>query len=345
MSTDYSNTVVYQIKCKDSAVCDSYIGHTTNFHTRQNQHKQCSENPINDVKLYKTIRAHGGWSNWEMVELERFHCQDSKEARMKEQEYYENLKPSLNSVAPFSGVNKQSKQYKCDVCQYMCNRTFNWNKHLTTSKHLIAVNVNTPTKPLFSCACGKTYHHRQGLWLHKTNCDFVEKETINLQSKVHECELCHYVCSRKFNLHKHFATAKHKKMSNGKTLETKTSQSSAHGHDYQCQVCKKSYHNRSGLWKHGRICKQDTSTQEPSPVTAPPFVITEELFLMIVKQNADMMELLKAGTHNTNNNHSHNTNCHNKAFNLNFFLNETCKDAMNITDFVESIKVQLNDLE
>jgi hypothetical protein len=56
-----------------------------------------------------------------------------------------------------------------------------------------------------------------------------------------------------------------------------------------------------------------------------------------------MMEVIKNGT--TQNSHNTTTNSHNKAFNLNFFLNETCKDAMNITEFVESIKLQLSDLE
>jgi hypothetical protein len=75
--------------------------------------------------------------------------------------------------------------------------------------------------------------------------------------------------------------------------------------------------------------------------------------MMVIQQNAElmkkndelqnmMMDVIKNGTHNTTNN---TTNSHNKAFNLNFFLNETCKDAMNITDFVESIKLQLSDLE
>ena len=64
---------------------------------------------------------------------------------------------------------------------------------------------------------------------------------------------------------------------------------------------------------------------------------------MIINQNKELLEIVKNGTSNTN--HSHNTtNSHNKAFNLNFFLNETCKNAMNITDFVDSIKLQLSDL-
>jgi hypothetical protein len=64
---------------------------------------------------------------------------------------------------------------------------------------------------------------------------------------------------------------------------------------------------------------------------------------MLVKQNTELLEVIKNGTHNTNN--SHNTNSLNKTFNLQFFLNETCKDAMNIMDFVDSIKLQLTDLE
>jgi hypothetical protein len=84
----------------------------------------------------------------------------------------------------------------------------------------------------------------------------------------------------------------------------------------------------------------------------------KELIMTLIKKNDDlqtvmmeqqnknvelqtmMMEVLKNGTHNTTN-----TNSHNKAFNLNFFLNETCKDAMNITEFVNSIQLQLSDLE
>jgi hypothetical protein len=63
--------------------------------------------------------------------------------------------------------------------------------------------------------------------------------------------------------------------------------------------------------------------------------------MMMTAQN-QMMEVIKNGTHNTINTH---TNSHNKTFNLQFFLNETCKNAMNIMDFVDSLKLQLNDLE
>jgi hypothetical protein len=72
----------------------------------------------------------------------------------------------------------------------------------------------------------------------------------------------------------------------------------------------------------------------------------KEFMKYLMKENTDMktmmMEVIKNGTNHITNTH---TNSHNKAFNLNFFLNETCKDAMNIMDFVESIQLQLSDLE
>jgi hypothetical protein len=68
--------------------------------------------------------------------------------------------------------------------------------------------------------------------------------------------------------------------------------------------------------------------------------------MMLLKKNDElqnmMLKVLETGTCNS---YTTNTNSHNKAFNLNFFLNETCKDAMNITEFVESIQLQLSDLE
>jgi len=63
---------------------------------------------------------------------------------------------------------------------------------------------------------------------------------------------------------------------------------------------------------------------------------------LLLENNNKVLEICKNGTHNTTNTH---TNSHNKAFNLNFFLNETCKNAMNIMDFAESIQLQISDLE
>jgi hypothetical protein len=122
---------------------------------------------------------------------------------------------------------------------------------------------------------------------------------------------------------------------------------------YICDHCNKEYSGRSGLWNHKKICNLTTNSQtecsQPDNSKLNNNVIDkDQVILELLKQNKELMELIKNGVSNTitntgntiNNNH----NSHNKAFNLNFFLNETCKNAMNITDFVDSIKLQLSDL-
>ena len=101
---DYSNTIVYKIYCKDELITDIYVGHTTNFFVRKYQHKiSCKKS---EVKIYKTIRNNGGWDNWNMVEISKYNCKDSIEARIMEQKHYEELNASLNSCPPYNDKDK-----------------------------------------------------------------------------------------------------------------------------------------------------------------------------------------------------------------------------------------------
>jgi hypothetical protein len=146
------------------------------------------------------------------------------------------------------------------------------------------------------------------------------------------CEACDYICSKKYNWDKHLLTDKHMKATESNNSATEKWQKVA---NYCCQNCGKEYNNRTGIWRHNKKCnKQEESNQQTS------IIGDKELIMMLINQNKELMEIVKNGT---NNNNTH-TNSHNKAFNLNFFLNETCKNAMNITDFVDSIKLQLSDL-
>ena len=176
-------------------------------------------------------------------------------------------------------------------------------------------------------------------------------------SKIFCCNICNYKTIRKCNYSEHLLTAKHQKHANGNGLDTfgNEIQQKMYTFKYTCQNCDKEFKNRSGLWKHKKLCNLDASTTHVNELD---FDINDkdQLIIMLIKQNAELikeqgnirqmiveqqnvvLEIAKNGTHNT-------TNSHNKSFNLQFFLNETCKDAMNIMDFVESIKLQLTDLE
>jgi hypothetical protein len=154
------------------------------------------------------------------------------------------------------------------------------------------------------------------------------------------CDCCNYSSSRKSQYYRHLETDKHK------ILQNPTSHKFGINQTYVCD-CGKIYKHSSTLYAHKKKC-----------VSVGNKMLNEldknELIITLLKQNAELIKgqqdmiikLTENGINNNNNNNNtiNHTNSHNKAFNLNFFLNETCKNAMNITDFVDSIKLQLNDL-
>ena len=172
------------------------------------------------------------------------------------------------------------------------------------------------------------------------------------------CDNCHYNTSKKSSYINHTLSAKHQKSIKVNILETNGNQIMPKlcSTKYSCENCNKEFKNRSGLWKHKQKCKTKTNNDVKCVE-----LNEKDLILMLINDNKELRNLLLEQTkekdefknmmlkviENGTNNNSNNihTNSHNKAFNLNFFLNETCKDAMNITDFVESIKLQLTDLE
>jgi len=152
------------------------------------------------------------------------------------------------------------------------------------------------------------------------------------------CNCCHYITSRLSQIKRHNLTDKHLNHLNETNMKQKSSEK------FQC-LCGLLLKSRTSLWRHKKLCNYEETVK----------LVTEdndkELIMMLIKQNTEMLEIMKNGTYNNSNNTTNNTtnntntNSHNKSFNLNFFLNETCKDAMNIMDFVDSIKIQLSDLE
>jgi hypothetical protein len=154
-------------------------------------------------------------------------------------------------------------------------------------------------------------------------------------SKNFNCDICHYSTSRKSQYLRHVATDKHKfndlaMVSNDLAMV----KSSTH----TCENCKKKYKDNSGLWRHKQKCCVIKSTNDES-------VIDKELVMMILKQNQELQKQMIDVCKQIQPSNIIHTNSHNKTFNLNLFLNEQCKDAMNITDFVDSLHLQLTDIE
>jgi hypothetical protein len=187
------------------------------------------------------------------------------------------------------------------------------------------------------------------------------------------CEICDFNTSNKYNYTTHLSTRKHLKARNATENARNATEKMPH---WVCQNCEASFNERTSLWRHKKKCfgektsedkygsceeqcenlkKDDTFSTLNTDIVLSLFKQNKELQDFLVEQNKILVDMAskqvtQAQTQqqyivtNTTMSHSNNTNSNNK-FNLNFFLNETCKDAMNIMDFVNSLKLQLSDLE
>lgn len=192
----------------------------------------------------------------------------------------------------------------------------------------------------------------------------------------YECNFCNFICIKKSNYKLHLLTRKHHISVNKALLET-------NGNDMEiiknatpslqlfiCDHCNKQYKTRSGQWKHSQKCKSaelilENTLESSSLIEGDKLNITAETIIELVKQNCELQNLLviqngkileqndklvelsgKVTTMSqTNNITNNNNNTQNNSFNLNFFLNETCKDAMNLNDFIANVDIQLIELE
>ena len=182
--------------------------------------------------------------------------------------------------------------FYCELCDFKCSKTSNYDTHLSTRKHILRENPNKKmpknAKP-YICSCGKSYKHASSLSGHKQKCDFFKKneEIQDLQKKNEEI----------LDLHKEIKYLKSE-------IESKTND------------------------KTNEIITKEEIDE----------INYKELCMNMVEvmkeQQKQMGEILpKIGNHTTNNN-----------FNLNVFLNEDCKNALNLMDFVKSLQIQIEDL-
>ena len=309
----YSTTIIYKIFCNDKNIKDEYIGYTTNFTHRKHYHKhncKIDANIKHNNLLYDTIQKQGGWNNWKMEKIATFNLPNQYTAKQKEQEYINIYKPSLNNT-PFVKENIQQDISFDEIVD-----------------DILILDDNTK-----------------------------KNKSISNYNYKYNCKPCNYFTHVKCNYDKHLLTEKH-------TREIICQQAVTEKYkvaSLSCEKCNKKYTNRTGLWRHNKTCKQSelvptnintepTFTPTPTTVCNDPTPTMDQtahltnLVMKVLEQNQELtkqiIELSKqtSVTNNTINNNNNN-------FSINVFLNETCKDALNITDFVDSLVLSINDLE
>ena len=238
-------------------------------------------------------------------------------------------------------MRKNNNDYLCNICHIGFRNKTNYDEHCSTAYHSRKQSGNICT----------------------------QNGIINVQTKEYSCHDCNMTFACKRNLETHFLSLKHKNNKNNKNIDKNN----------KCPNCCKEYKCRSGLWKHMQKCKPINESEEESDdelfnnkqLQKKNELFTPEFMMLLVQEMKSMMieqqkvmtgamtgamteaiggmaeavtEIAKnVGTHSTNNGTIGTIN--NSSFNLNFFLNETCKNAMNLSDFVNGVDISLDDFE
>jgi len=328
---DYSNTIFYKIYCKDPSVKELYIGHTTNFVQRKHAHKQGCINTKHanyNCKVYKIIRDNMGWDNWTMEIIAFHNCEDLYSAKKQEQHYFEEYKATLNSIEPLPPpkpkkefiINPPKEVLYCNSCRVHFNTRKLQEEHNKRPRHLKMKQSETTNNTIFSCE-----DTMKTKFTHKTPCKF-------------NCNLCEFKSSNKKDYNRHLSTTKHKLMINNVENTPKPPL------QFICE-CGRQYKHRQGLHFHRKSCniKKIDIECTSSNISQP---IDTNIIVELLKQNKELHKLvidLAKNSNNTINNTTTNNTTNNNRFNLNVFLNETCKDAINLNDFIQSIELTIND--
>jgi hypothetical protein len=182
----------------------------------------------------------------------------------------------------------------------------------------------------------------------------VGNENVGKSGTFFCCNVCDYKTGKKYNFEKHLLTYKHLISINGNKNVGKSSNT-----NFTCETCNKSYKNSSGLWKHSKKCIKEENKNivieelSHGMVSNPLEIITElfqeqlkenkELKELLIEQNKKLIELAEKSQGQITNITNNNSNTNN--FNLQVFLNEQCKDALNIMEFINQLQLNTSDLD
>jgi hypothetical protein len=332
---DYGNMIFYKVYCLNPSVKKIFIGHTTNMVQRKHVLKKQTE--VRNLEMFDIINNNGGWKCWRIKEIEKYNdCKTHADILMREKYHYDILEnlilsgqhevKKIKKEDQYLDIDKANNNYKCEYCEYECEQKKHFQQHIGTRKH-----------------------HEMVAFIEMMN-EYKEKVIENVK----------------------FSSEKIENASSENASQITDSEKK----EYKCIACGKIYKNMSGLCKHRHICKKKLlqKIQQKEAVSktihnecdcdiestelmnaAMPDKEKDEIIIQLLKDNESMKTFMKEQNNmlkemmrqiNTNGSSTiTTTNNIKQKFNINIFLNEQCKDAINMCDFIKSLKITFHDLE
>jgi hypothetical protein len=179
---NYKNSIIYKICCKDPTIKEIYVGSTTNFKRRKNEHKTSCNNSNGSkykLHLYTFIRNNGGFNNWDMVLIENFECNEKLELLKRERYYLELLEATLNRDVPSRSKEEYTKDYK------------EKNKDIINEKAREKYNENKQTESLRK----KDFYFENKEKVNKRNKDYYENNKREIEDKNKQKVICN-ICKK-----------------------------------------------------------------------------------------------------------------------------------------------------
>jgi len=172
---------------------------------------------------------------------------------------------------------KNAKKFKCEKCMFISSKLSDWNRHITTQKHLHTTDTTkynisyAIVEKEYGCGCGKKYNHRSSLFNHKKKCKepyleldldmkniIIQDEQIINKHNNFFCETCKFSCNKKSNYELHLISIKHKKLTHSNNCNLKIEDTS-----FCCNNCKKIYKHASTLSAHKKKCNNSEVVTDP----------------------------------------------------------------------------------
>jgi len=204
---------------------------------------------------------------------------------------------------------KTINEYNCKCCNFITKRKNDYNRHIMTAKHKSTIGGDKKAEKRITCSCGKEYKNRQGLFKHKQKCDYKPIEEPIIEPIE---EPTQKLTNIEPNITMILDIIKENQEIKKLLLE---------------QTIKVSEQNKQVIELH----KENN-------------ILNKENNILNKENNILINKLVEKESNTTINNNNNTTNNNNQKFNLNFFLNETCKNAMNMKEFIDNIKVTFEEL-
>ena len=343
---DYGNMIFYKVYCINPDIKKIFIGHTTNMVQRKHVLKKQSE--IRYLEIFDVINNSGGWKYWRIKEIEKYNeCKTYSDVLLREKYHYDAFyntteSPSDNEIQ--MNVKKEEHKtndennniYKCNYCHYECSQKKHMDQHVSTRKHKNMVEEIEKINEY-----KKIIEYKKNIKIENVK-TISEPEKVELEKKEYKCNACGNVYKNMSGLCKHRHKCKVQQQQQHRQYKK-------HGTDKQKEAVSKTIHEE--------YKDHIESSEEPTELvtTSIPEKEKDEIIIQLLKDNESMKAFMKEQNNmlkemmrqiNTNGSSTiTTTNNIKQKFNINIFLNEQCKDAINMGDFIKSLKITFDDLE